>query len=200
MAQAKGPTALKPGRGRRPADDVRRASLAAANELLLADGMVGVTFAKVAERAGVSKMTLYKWWPSPGTLAFEAYAEGLETALAFPDTGDLRRDLATQLRSFLAHLRRNAKVVAELIGAAQSDPELRTALENGYVRHRRELAVARLDAAREAGQTRVDLDAESVVDQLWGACYHRLLLPGPPLDEAFVEDLLDNLFRGIGVS
>jgi hypothetical protein len=37
------------------------------------------------------------------------------------------------------------------------------------------------------------------VDQLWGACYHRLLLPSQPLDNAFADRLLDNLLHGIGV-
>ena len=37
-----------------------------------------------------------------------------------------------------------------------------------------------------------------MVDQLWGACYHRLLLPDQPLTHEFVDALVDNLFRGIG--
>jgi hypothetical protein len=36
-----------------------------------------------------------------------------------------------------------------------------------------------------------------VVDQLWGACYHRLLLPDQPLTNEFVDALVDNLFHGI---
>jgi hypothetical protein len=35
------------------------------------------------------------------------------------------------------------------------------------------------------------------VDQLWGACYHRLLLPDQPLDIAFTDALVRNLLRGI---
>jgi hypothetical protein len=31
---------------------------------------------------------------------------------------------------------------------------------------------------------------------LWGACYHRLLLPDHPLSDDFVDALLRNLFRG----
>jgi hypothetical protein len=34
-----------------------------------------------------------------------------------------------------------------------------------------------------------------VVDQLWGACYHRLLLPDEALDDAFVDALIGNLLR-----
>ena len=188
---------LKPGRGRRPADDVRRAALAAAGELLLSEGMAGLTFAKVAAGAGVSKMTLYKWWPSPGALAYEAYAHVLEGPLSFPDTGDVRADLAAQLHAFVTHLRRNSKVVAELVGAAQSDPLLADELLQGYVLRRRQLAVERMETARRRGEIRADVDLEAVVDQLWGACYHRLLMPALSITDAFADALLDNLFAGI---
>lgn len=56
----------------------------------------------------------------------------------------------------------------------------------------------RLESARQSGKLRDDVDAESVIDQLWGACYHRLLLPDQPLDTALVDRLVDNLFHGIG--
>jgi len=191
---------LKPGRGRRPAGEVRRAALGAAGELLLAEGLSGVTFAKVAALSGASKMTLYKWWPSPGVLAYEAYGEALEVPLAFPDTGNVRQDIAAQMRAFVRHLRRNGKVVAELIGAAQSDPDLAKALSAHYVKRRRHLAVDRLRLAQRRGEIRPDIDLEAVVDQLWGACYHRLLLPALPVTTKFVDALIDNVFAGIRVT
>jgi len=36
-----------------------------------------------------------------------------------------------------------------------------------------------------------------VLDQLWGACYHRLLLPDQPITLEFVDALVDNLFDDI---
>ena len=191
---------LKPGRGRRRAEDVRRAALAATTALLFEDGVRGVTFEKVAARAGISKMTLYKWWSTPGRIAFEAYFSALEETLAFPDTGDVRADLTAQLRSFVHLLGRSGETIAQIIGMAQGDPELIEALSDQYVRRRRQLAVDRLVLAREAGQIRPDADLEAIVDQLWGACYHRLLLPvlpQHPIDDAFVDALVANLFGGI---
>jgi AcrR family transcriptional regulator len=188
---------LKPGRGRRRAEDVRRATLAAAAELLFDGGIRNVTFEKVAARAGVSKMTLYKWWASPGSLAFEAYFDASEEALAFPDTGDLRADLGTQLHAFIALLQSRGGAMAEIIGHAQSDPELASALTEQYVRPRRQLAVDRLTIARSSGQIRAEVDLETLVDQLWGACYHRLLMPAEPLTAEFVDRLLGNLLDGI---
>ncbi|MFF5564749.1 TetR-like C-terminal domain-containing protein [Streptomyces sp. NPDC012623] len=194
---AEGPGPLKPGRGRRRAEDVRRATLAAAGELLLAEGVRALTFSKVAARAGVSKMTLYKWWPSPGALAFDAYFNAFQASLAFPDTGDIRRDLTTQLHVFVDLLNRNGSVIAGIIGAAQGDPDLAKALSTHYVTQRRALAVERLTRARQAGQIRAGVDLEAIVDQLWGAVYHRLLLPARPLTTEFVDQLLANLFEGV---
>jgi AcrR family transcriptional regulator len=187
------------GRGRRPTAQVRTAVLQAAGELLLETGLVAITFEKVAARAGASKMTLYKWWPSPGALAFEAYSAAVQDTLAFDDTGDLHTDLTAQLHAFARLLtdQRGGPVISELIGAAQSDPDLATAFATHYTRPRRQLAVNRLTSAQRHGQIRADVDLEVLVDQLWGACYHRLLLPDQPLDAAFTDALVTNLLRGI---
>ncbi len=142
-------------------------------------------------------MTLYKWWASPGSLAFEAYFSALEETLAFPDTGDVRADLTAQLHSFAALLERSGRTVAEIIGAAQSDPELAAALLQQYVRPRRRLAVERLTVAQRSGEIRQDVDLEAIVEQLWGACYHRLLMPAEPLSARFTDRLVAHLFEGI---
>ena len=187
------------GRGRRPADEVRREVLDAAAELLFAEGMGSFTIDKVANRSGASKMTIYKWWPSKGALALDGYFAKVESELAFPDTDDIEADLRTQLHAFVYVVRDSpaGRVIAELIGQAQSDPELKAAYLQSYSSPRRALAVEALERAKDRGQVRSDLDPETVVDQLWGACYHRLLLPDQPITVEFVDTLVDNLFRGI---
>lgn len=186
------------GRGRRPAEEVRRDVLDAAGRLLLQDGIQAVTFDRVASEAGSSKVTLYRWWPSPGALAAEAYFACSEPMLDFPDTGDLRADLVVQLSSFVRLLTEGAagKPVSELIGAAQMDPDLAHAWSESYALPRRELARTRLLTAREAGQLRADADLDIIVDQLWGACYHRLLVLRVPLETSIVEKLVDHALYG----
>ncbi|MEF2978652.1 TetR/AcrR family transcriptional regulator [Subtercola sp. YIM 133946] len=190
--------AVRSGRGRRPAAEVRESVLAAASALLFESGLAAVTFEKVAARAGASKMTLYKWWPTPGSLALDAYFHAVEGTLAFPDTGDVEADVRTQLRAFVGLVTGDASpVITGLIGAAQSDSVLAVAFAENYTRPRRLLAVERLGRAQRAGEIRADVDLEVVVDQLWGACYHRLLLPDQPLNRAFADALVDTLWRGL---
>jgi AcrR family transcriptional regulator len=189
------------GRGRRPAAEVRHAVLKAAGELLFDGGLAEVTFERVAARSGASKTTIYKWWPSAGALAFEAYFAAVEQTLAFPYTGNVSADLRAQLEAFIELMadRGGRPVIAEIIGAAQSDRDLADALVEAYVRPRRKLAVDRMSQAKADGEIRGDVDLEACVDQLWGACYHRLLLPALPLDEPFVNALVDNLIAGVAV-
>ena len=187
-------------RGRRPTDEVRRDVLAAAGRLLLEEGMDRFTIERVAAESGASKVTIYKLWPSKGALALAGYFATVEPVLEFPDSGDLERDLRTQLHAFVELLTTTAAgpVIRGLIAEAQRDPVLMEAYLASYSAPRRRLAVQRLETARTAGQLGPHVDAEAVIDQLWGACYHRLLLPDQPLDTGFADRLLDHLFRGIG--
>ena len=187
------------GRGRRPAAEVRKEILEAAAELLFDDGMAGFTIEKVASVSGASKMTIYKWWPSKGALALDGYFHRVDPELVFPDTGDIEADLRTQLHSFLRVICHSpaGRVIGELIGQAQSDPDLKVGYLDRYSGPRRAKAVAAMETAKARGQLRANLDPETVVDQLWGACYHRLLLPDQPLTDEFVDALVDNLFHGI---
>ena len=188
------------GRGRRPAAEVREEILEASALLLFDEGMAGFTIEKVAKASGASKMTIYKWWPSKGALALDGYFHRVGPRLQFPDTGDIEADLRAQLHAFLHVIRDSpaGRVIGELIGQAQSDPELKAAYLDRYSGPRRAKAVAAIKTAMGRGQLRATLDPETVVDQLWGACYHRLLLPDQPLTDEFVDALVDNLFHGIG--
>lgn len=193
------PQPVRRGRGRRPADEVRKDIYDSVGAVLLSEGMGDLTFERISRIAGVSKTTLYRWWPSVGSLVLDCYVHAVDARLAFPDTGDLRQDLLSQLRAFVEVMTRTpgGRVLAEIIGQSQTDPELSAEYRRLYSSVRRRLAVERLRKAVEAGQLRADVDPEVLIDQLWGAVYHRVLVPDVPVDDAFVQALVDNLLRGV---
>ena len=113
-------------RGRPRSEKACTAILEAATELLLEQGLETVSMDEVAERAGVSKATIYRWWPSKQTLALDALYHEWDTARAEPpDTGSLRADLLALLRPWIRRIRARpyGRVVAELVAEAQTDPE-----------------------------------------------------------------------------
>ena len=190
------------GRGRRPASEVRADVLRTVGKLLLREGLADLTFERVAREAGVSKTTVYKWWPSVGALALDGYFHTVEDALAFPDTGDIRADITTQLHHFVALVTGTpaGRLLTELIGQSQSDPHLAADYRRLYSNGRRQLAADRFRRAQQAGQIGANVDVQVLIDQLWGAVYHRLLIPDEPVSEEFADALVRNLFDGIGAA
>jgi AcrR family transcriptional regulator len=191
--------APRPGRGRRPSVQVRAEILQAAGRLLLTEGMGAFTIERVAALAGASKMTIYKWWPSKGVLALEGYAATVDSVLAMPDTGDIERDLTAQLLTYVRLLRDTpaGRVIAELVGAAQTDPELAAVLHRAYSGPRRDAGLAALRTAQGRGQIRVGADPEAVIDQLWGACLYRRMMPDRPLTDDFARAVVRNVLDGV---
>lgn len=188
------------GRGRRPSAQVRQEIIDAAGELLMTEGMAGFTIERVAALAGASKMTIYKFWPSKGTLALEGYAATVDDLLAVPDTGDIEADLTTQLLTYV-HLLRDTpagRVTAELLGAAQTDPDLADAFRRTYSGPRRAVGLAALRAAQNRGQIRADVDPEIIMDQLWGTCIYRLTMGDQPLTDEFAQAIVRNVLHGCG--
>ncbi|MFI5956807.1 TetR/AcrR family transcriptional regulator [Cryptosporangium sp. NPDC051539] len=173
--------------------------LAAADELLRREGMAGFTMEGVAALSGASKVTIYKWWATKGVLALEAYAASVDPVLGMPDTGDIEADIVVHLKTFVGLLRNTTagKVTAELLGAAQTDPEMAAAFRRIYLEPRRSIGIRALRDAQERRQIRIDVDLEVVSDQLWGACMYRLLTGSGPLDDDFVGMLVGNVMVGI---
>ena len=134
-------------RGRPRSEKAHTAILEAATELLLEQGLEAVSMDEVAERAGVSKATIYRWWPSKQTLALDALYHEWDTARPEPpDTGSLRADLLALLRPWIRRVRARpyGRVVAELVAEAQTDPEFASIYHARFVAPRREPARALL--------------------------------------------------------
>jgi AcrR family transcriptional regulator len=191
------PTA-RTGRGRRPTAEVRAAALSTAGDLLFERGISAVTHERVAMLAGVSKTTLYKWWPSAGALAADAYFERSAPNLEMPYTGDIEADLKSQLGHFIQMLTGTdaGRAVRGLIAAAQWDDGVREGFAERYVRPRRAYGSAVLEQARENGELSVDMNAQVLIDQLWGACYYRLLTEGDIVTKEYTDRLVDQALRG----
>ncbi len=77
----------------------RVAVLTAAREVLVDDGWEGVTVARVAERSGYARTTLYRHWPQRLDLLRDLIRAEASVAHSTP-SGDLRADLVAELEAF----------------------------------------------------------------------------------------------------
>jgi AcrR family transcriptional regulator len=185
--------ARRPGRPR--SATAHQAILAATSELLLEQGVQAMNMDEVAERAGVSKATIYRWWASKELLALDALATewAASGASAERETGSLRGDLLAQLRPWLRKL--NAKpygrVIAGLVAQAQTDPEFATLYRQHFVQPRRDATRPLLLRAMDRGEIAPGTDLEVTLDLLYGPIYHRLLHGHAPLNDRFVQQVID---------
>jgi AcrR family transcriptional regulator len=193
-------TAEAPQRGRPRSERARKAILEAAAELLLARGLSAVSMDAVAERAGVSKATIYRWWPTKETLALDAlYTEWAAARSQTRDTGSLRGDLLSMLRPWarLAGSRPYGRVVAALLTEAQTDPVFGAEYRQRFLEPRREQVREIFRWAIERGEIPAGTKVEVALDLLYGSVYHRLLHGHAPLNDRFVRDVVDTVLNGV---
>ena len=197
QAAERGPGPRAPGRPR--SERARRAILEAANELLEGEGFSGVTVEAIAERAGVSKATVYRWWPNRAAVVMEGFLSTVSSEVPFPHTGHAREDIRLHMRRLAdAFGGKIGRTVAALIAEGQADPELAEALRSRWLSVRRAEAREILELGVARGELREDLDPEVAVDVLYGPIYYRMLVGHAPLDDDFADALADHIFAGLG--
>src|SRR5947209_5928840 len=87
--------------------------------------------------------------------------------------------------------------MAALMAEAQGDAEFARRLREKWVAARRAALRSILERGEARGELRRDLDLELVIDGLYGPMWYRLLNSHAPLDRAFAECLVEQLFAGI---
>ena len=187
-------------RGRPRSESSRKAILQAAGELLLEDDLNSVSMDAVAVRAGTSKATIYRWWPSKELLALDALFS--DWAMAQPgrhDTGTLAGDLHALMRPWARRLAAKpyGRVIAALITRVQSDPEFAAEYHKRFVQPRREQARVIFTRAIDRGEIPSDTDVDVALDLLYGPFYHRILHGHAKLTDRFTRAVVDYVAAGV---
>ncbi len=194
------PTPPGPGRPRDPRID--EAVLAAVRELLGERGWEGTTIEGVCQRAGVSRPSVRRRYPTKADLILAAV---LETAAdvpgrfdpgrtPLPDTGSLHGDVRLMLTMA-------ARVVARfdelglregLLAALASDEAFARRFWDGFVEPGQRGLVAVLERHRAGGRVRDDVDGYAALSVLAAPVLYGHLFHRPPTEADL--DLVATLF------
>jgi AcrR family transcriptional regulator len=151
-----------------------------------------LTVEGIAADAGVSKQTIYRWWPIKGALIAEAMIEGFlfSGELTPPDTGDLRLDLETWLNALFEFVQdeRNDALVRSLVAAGAENAEVGNRLNEAL--GAASTLITRLESGIETAELRTDAPLTEVVDALLGAFIVRTLTR-TPTDAGTASRLVD---------
>jgi AcrR family transcriptional regulator len=182
------------GPGRPRSESARQAILAATMHLIARDGYGRVTMEAIARDAGVSKQTVYRWWPTKAAIALEALNEGAAALAPTTDTGSFNADLRVFLRRTVAGAgKRNARLLAALMAAAQLDDAFAESFRSGFLALRRQALRELLQRGRDRGEVARSADLDLLAELAFAALWYRLLVRHQPLNRRFADQLTDIL-------
>jgi AcrR family transcriptional regulator len=154
-----------------------------------------MTMDAVAKRAGASKATLYRHWPTKADLVVAAMRRMRGGDHELPDSGSLRDDLLTLLRGPQQHdVEEQVCVMRGMISACSTDPELSLAFQEQVVQSKRGRAIALLERAKERGQVSEAADIQFLVDAVPAMLVFRHLLTPYPVDDDYLVRLVDEVW------
>lgn len=181
-------------RRRRP--ESHKAVLKATKDLLGEVGYQRLAFEGIARRAGVSKATIYRWWPNKAALVIEALS-GEVPLPAIDETGDLEADLraAVRLTIDLVSAMPTCLILPALLADVIEDPTGTGAFAE-LIEPRRASVVNLLERARLAGRLPPDTDTSLMVDIYSGTVVYLAAVNRIAPDEAVVEQLVSLLLHG----
>ncbi len=168
-------------------------------ELLAECGYEAFSMETVAARAGTTKSAIYRRWPSKAALVADVFDTRARTKVTIPDTGTLRDDLLAYLGGVITAMTSEpvGRAVLNLVVAARTHPDLALLLHQGWIRLRRQVVTAILEAAVARGELRPEVDAELTADLLLGPIYYRLLVTDDPVRPALAGRLVDAIAPGL---
>ena len=181
-----------PSRGR-PRDASRDAALRnAALEVMAEVGYRALTMDAVAARARAGKATIYRRWESKLDLVIDTCNQLVQRNIPERDSGSLDQDLRALLTGFASFLTGPAgKAAQTLVGELPHEPELAAAFRESFLLPQRDVLRRIVTRASARGEIRDDAPVDMIVELAGAALTHRLMLTGEPLDERFVDRLLD---------
>jgi AcrR family transcriptional regulator len=186
--------ARKSGRPRDPA--VHEAILRATAELLGEGGYAKLSIDGVAQRAGVTRQSIYRRWPTKLRLVADLLHDVSEGA-PLPDTGTLRDDLFALYRLYARNLLTpGGPIIPALIAESLHDAELATIM-NAYTDQRRVQAMQIFTRARGRGEVDETFDPGMLIDLISGYFWYRKLIRRSTIRADQAEAFVALVMRGI---
>ncbi|MBS0221887.1 MAG: TetR/AcrR family transcriptional regulator [Proteobacteria bacterium] len=180
----------RPGRPR--SAETERAVLEGAYALMAAKGLAATTIDAVARRAGVSKVTIYKWWPSREALLIDAFLRQAASLLPLSDEGDdpvalLRAHAAAYAEALNGEFGKvQLAVIAECIARTGSG----RLFAERYLDVRRSLGVRIIRNGQSSGRIDDSRTAEELYDQIYGTLFYQSTFGLRPLSAAHARRLV----------
>ncbi|GAB3795100.1 TetR/AcrR family transcriptional regulator [Humibacter antri] len=153
-----------------------------------------ITMEGIAGRAGISKQTLYRTWPSTGAVLFDALlarSTDENDVVVVPESGNLATDLEALTVATIAELTdpTHEPLLRAVTAEMQADEGLAT-------QYRERLLRPQLSAIANRFRRENVPDPDGAAELFVGPIFHRWLLRTGPFDSEWVRAHVDRTVRG----
>jgi AcrR family transcriptional regulator len=164
--------------------------------LLASRGYREISVETLAERAEVSRTTIYRRWPSKAAIVAAAVSSLYLDRVELPDIGSLSEDLVALLsESYRLMADGDGRVLERLVRESGQNPELVDVVRS-ILYARRRLYATLLNRAIARGELPPEMDQELLLDLLLGPLWFRLLLSGVPITPEAARPVVQIVLEG----
>jgi AcrR family transcriptional regulator len=190
-----------PRRGRPRSIETTNAILESAYTLMAKTGLAATTIDAVARHSNVSKMTIYKWWPSREALLIDAFLHHAAQMLPLPPAS---------AGTPAARARRHAVAYAEALQGEFGKVQLAVISEcisktgsaelfyARYLQFRRDALVEMIATGQRDGSICAEAPAGDLYDAIYGSLFYRYIFGIAPITPAYARSLVDLVLRPKG--
>src|SRR6201988_456652 len=185
-----------PGRPR--SDEHRDAVPEAAMELMREDDLRRASIDRISARSGVSKATIYKWWPNRTAVAIEAFLHQMMADAPVPDTGSADEDFRLALRGMMRfYTSPFGAIYAQLVGESQFYPTERERIRTHQVNVRRAAVTKIWDRGVARGEPDPNVDPAVALDLIFGPAMYRMATGHGGLTPADTDAIVATAMRAL---
>ena len=179
---------------------IRTAVVAAGAMMLSEHGPDRINHAAIASAAGVSRTTLYKYWPTRAQLLHDILV-GFDTHPAIPSTGDVRADLLTMLHDIQVGMSDpvRRRMFSSMLAQSQWDADLIEAQNSLRAIHLAGLTDL-FAAAVEQGEIVEGVDPTVAAGRLIGPLVFAALVAQQDVMEVDTESIVDDWLSTVRAS
>jgi AcrR family transcriptional regulator len=184
------------GQPRRRGEELYAAIFEATLAELAEVGYSRLAMERIAARAGASKASLYRRWPSRAELVIAALVHHYDGPEEEPtlDTGNLREDVLALLRSGAARLNGIFGLAARgLMAENLTDPDRNVSLRANMFTARNQLMREILDRAVARGDISPAVVTPQLIELAPALVDHHFLMHGAPIPDEVLTGIVDNV-------
>jgi AcrR family transcriptional regulator len=179
---------------RRRGQDLETAILDATLDLLAEGGLSALTMEGVAAAAHTGKASVYRRWPSKEDLLVDAIDHAMPPVDEVPDTGSVRSDLLALLRLMVDSINsRTGCAIQSFMFDNGVNKALVEQVKKRSMEPRQRMLIDVLARGRDRGEVRPDAVNARTAEVGSALIVHQYLMHGPPVPDAFVVQLVDEV-------